>query len=154
MFNLRAEMERNQKQIPSSKLATVVTSQKIQGFVSDDSLATSNDSHANEKTRLNSVAICSHESPAIKLTESQTNQSLSPLSPASSPLELNFNFLNETPFTKGMIIEGLRLWNQPFSQQDLDDITAGELTIEQARKYLFLWARQNLSRYLKLKRNS
>ena len=91
MFNLRAEMEGNKKQIPCSKLATVAqvaTSQKIRGFVSDDSLATNNDTHANEKLSLNSVAICRHEPPAIKRTESQENQSLSLLSPPSSPLNI------------------------------------------------------------------
>jgi len=62
-------------------------------------------------------------------------------------------FLNETPFNLRMIEEGLRLWKQPFDEQDLADILSGVLNKRSAIDYLFLWMTDCPRRYLVLSKD-
>tara|TARA_R110001599_G_C12275986_1_gene662389 strand:- start:12158 stop:12652 length:495 start_codon:yes stop_codon:yes gene_type:complete len=156
MFDLVGEIEKSKKQISFEKVATTVqmaTTLATQGVSSGDTLATTGD--INNKIPFSSllVANCRLMSPMQKSSVSIEQQGLSPKAPLSPPAELNLFFLNETPFTKAMIMKGLKLWGQPFSEDDLKAISAGELTVEEARRYLFLWARKNRDDFLVLKNN-
>lgn len=157
MFDLMGLIASDKNEIPKPRVATVVqvvTTQEWRGFSFGDTLATNGDTGSYKHQKNKFVATCRHLSPAPKQTKPQKVRDLSPLSPLSPPLSMSFNFLKETPFTEAMIIEGLSRWRQPFDQCDLDDIESGRLTIEQARGYLFLWAKQNLERFRTLRQLS
>ena len=69
-------------------------------------------------------------------------------------LQNEMTFLNETPFNLRMIEEGLRLWEQPFDEQDLADIKSGVLNKRSAIDYLFLWKTDCPRHYLVLSKRA
>ena len=154
MFDLIGEITKSKKLISDDEVVTmvqVVTTLEPQEFCFGDKLVTSDDTGVKAKKTPEFVTTCHRVSPVQKQPTTHKGEGLSPLSPLSPPLVNNLYFLKETPFTEAMIMKGVKLYGQPFSQGDLDAITVGELTIDQARKYLFLWARQNHKEYLELR---
>jgi len=153
MFNLLGEITGYKPLTPNpAKTVQVATKQEIVGFSFEGILATSGDNLLNTNYEIESVATCLHPTPQLKHPESQYTQRLSPLSPVSPPALESFDFLKETPLTKAMIIYGLKQWQQPFDQDDMNEIATGDITLDQAIRYLFFWVRQNHNGYLKLKK--
>jgi len=151
-FNLLGEVAGNKRIRPDTATTVqTVTTQKTYNFSFSGVLATTDDTLREINREIKPVTTCRHLAPELKQPENQCIQLLSPLSSMSPPIRESFGFLKETPFTKEMIIYGLKHWQQPFNQSDMNEIASGELTIEQAIRYLFFWARQNQSGYLKLK---
>ena len=153
MFDLIGEISKNTKQVLSegmAKAAKVAKHETESGSVltKDWLKVAKDDQEMDAKQGLASL------SQSLATQELSSDVGFSQISHFSQPRAISLNFLKETPFTEEMIMKGVRLYGQPFSQGDLDAITVGELTIDQARKYLFLWARQNHKEYLELRQQA
>ena len=59
----------------------------------------------------------------------------------------HYDFLKHTKFNIRMIMEGLRLWKEPFDQSDLEQLISGEISQKNAIEYLALWFGQNEDKY-------
>lgn len=155
MFDLIGEISRSTKQVLSegmAKAAKVAKHETESGSVlAKDWLKVAKDDQE-LSSKQGEVQDLASLSQSLATQEFSSGVGFSHFSHFSQPRPINLNFLKETPFTKEMIMKGVQLYGQPFSQGDLDAIATGELTIVQARKYLFLWARQNRNDYLELKK--
>jgi len=154
MFDLMGEIARNKDKHLEPRLVNsvkLVQNHAPREFSFGAELVAPGNRPNNDNQKTKSVTNNHQQLPRQKQPESQDTKNLSPLSPMSPQLHGRFGFLREPPFTEEMIYEGLKCWLQPFDQDDLNEIATGELPIDKAREYLFLWARQHRNKYQELK---
>lgn len=68
------------------------------------------------------------------------------------PFQKLNDILLSSPFTLEMILEGLKLWKQPFDEFDLDMIQEGRLSSQQVIDYLSLWEKTYPIKFQKLQK--
>jgi hypothetical protein len=154
MFDLMAAIAGSEKQIFTPDMAKVAKTAKPKE-TRELSLAkpwlklAKADSELKENQEVGEI-LASLSHPLANKEPSKGNE-FSQISHFSQPCPFSFDFLKETVFTEAMIKEGVRLWQEPFDQDDFDNLKTGMTTIEKAKDYLILWSKQHPDKFQALK---